>query len=283
MNRNIEPFIGCESEYSNASIVLFGAPFDSTTSYRPGTRFAAKAMRAESFGIETYSPYQDSDLSDAAVFDAGDIELGFGDPSPSLDRIEEFAAQVLNDGKLPLMIGGEHLVTLGAVKAAIRRYPNLRILHFDAHADLRDDYLGAKLSHATVMRRVWELVGDNRIFQFGIRSGDKTEFIWAKEHIEMYKFNFDMLPAVIDDLMHKPVYLSIDLDVLDPSEFPGTGTPEAGGVSFRDLLDAILKAQVLNIVACDMCELCPVYDQSGASTAMANKLLRELILSLKHK
>ena len=178
------------------------------------------------------------------------------------------------------MIGGEHLVTLGAVAAAAKRLDNLHILHFDAHADLRDDYLGTSLSHASVMRRVLELVGDNRIFQFGIRSGDKTEFIWAKDHVRMNRFNFNGLEDTVKALEGKPVYLTIDLDVLDPSEFPGTGTPEAGGVGFSQLLDAVMKAGSLNIVGCDINELCPVYDQSGASTALACKLLRELLLVL---
>ena len=283
LSRNIETFIGCESEYEDADIVIFGAPFDSTTSYRPGTRFAAKAMRSESFGIETYSPYQDRDLSDSRIFDAGDLELCFGDPKPALDAIKEFTAKILDDRKLPVMIGGEHLVTLGALPAAAERWDDLHIIHFDAHADLRDDYLGAKLSHAAVMRRVWELVGDDRIFQFGIRSGDKTEFVWAKEHVRMIKFNFSGLDNAVDFLKGKPVYLSIDLDVLDPSEFPGTGTPEAGGVSFSELLNAIFKVSKLNIVGCDINELCPVYDQSGISTAMACKILRELLLALGRK
>lgn len=279
LNMLNKDFIGCESGYSDAKIVLFGAPFDSTASYRPGSRFGPGAIRAESFGIETYSPYQDADLSGARVYDAGDLELGFGDPRPSVRRIEDFVTGILDDGKLPIMLGGEHLVTLGAVKAVARRHDDLHIIHFDAHADLRDSYLGAELSHATVMRRVWDIVGDGRIFQFGIRSGDKLEFMWAKEHVTMDKFGFDTLPSVVAALKGKPVYLSVDLDVLDPSEFAGTGTPEAGGVSFLQLLDAILQTRTLDIVGCDLCELCPVYDQSGLSTAAACKLLRELILS----
>ncbi|MDD3832433.1 MAG: agmatinase [Oscillospiraceae bacterium] len=283
LNRNVDCFIGCESEYRDADIVIFGAPFDSTTSYRPGARFASKAIRSESFGIETYSPYQDGDISDLKVFDAGDLELSFGDPRPALQEIEEFTAEILNDGKLPIMIGGEHLVTLGAVKAAAKRWDELHIIHFDAHADLRNDYLGAELSHASVMRRVWELVGNDRIYQFGIRSGDKSEFLWAKDHVIMNKFNFNGLDDVINLLDDKPVYLTIDLDVLDPSGFPGTGTPEAGGVSFHALLDAIIKTGRLNVVGCDLNELCPVYDQSGISTAMACKTLRELIISRKRE
>ncbi|HHV51386.1 MAG TPA: agmatinase [Clostridiales bacterium] len=283
MNKNIETFIGCDCEYSDADIVIFGAPYDCTTSFRPGTRFASKAIRSDSYGIETYSPYQDRDLLDSKVFDAGDLELGFGDPVPVLDMIEDFTSRILQDNKIPLMIGGEHLVTLGAVRAAAKKFNDLHIIHFDAHADIRDEYLGAKLSHATVIRRVWDILGDNRIFQFGIRSGDRTEFLWAKGHINMTKFNFDGLDKVVESLAGKPVYFTIDLDILDPSVFPGTGTPEAGGVTFTELLGAINKVSRLNIVGCDLNELSPIYDHSGVSTAVACKVLRELLLALRNK
>ncbi len=280
MNRNIHTFIGCEHEYEDSDIVLFGAPFDGTTSYRPGTRFASAAIRNESYGIETYSPYLDKDLLDMQIFDAGDLEFGFGNTERVLSVIEAMTEQILTDGKRPLMIGGEHLVTLGSVRAVAKQYPDLHILHFDAHADLRDDYLGEKLSHASVMRRCHEIVGDERIYQFGIRSGDHEEFVWAKEHVFTQKFNLDRLEHVVELLQGKPVYLTIDLDVLDPSVFPGTGTPEAGGITFMELIQGLNKVFKLNIVALDMNELSPVYDQSGASTALACKLLRELLLQL---
>lgn len=283
LNKNIETFIGCDNDYEESSIVIFGAPFDSTTSFRPGTRFASKAMRGESFGIETYSPYQDKDLEDITVFDGGDLELSFGNTERALGQIEKYTAQILADKKIPCMIGGEHLVTLGAVRAVAKKYPDLHVLQFDAHADLREDYLGEPLSHATVIHRVWDILGDDRIFQFGIRSGDRSEFQWGKDHVFTNKFNFNGLADVVERLQDKPVYLTIDLDVLDPSVFPGTGTPEAGGVSFLELLEAILKVSGLNIVACDVNELSPVYDQSGVSTAVACKVLRELLLAVQTK
>jgi agmatinase len=279
-NKNIHTFIACDHDYEKSDIVLFGAPFDGTTSYRPGTRFASAAIRNESYGIETYSPYLDKDLLDIRVFDAGDLEFGFGNTQRVLETIEEMTERILSDHKKPLMIGGEHLVTLGSVRAVAKRFPDLRILHFDAHADLRDDYLGEKLSHASVMRRCHEIVGDNRIYQFGIRSGDREEFLWAKDHVFTQKFNLERLDSVVEGLKGKPVYLTIDLDVLDPSVFPGTGTPEAGGITFMELIHALNKVFQLNIVAMDMNELSPIYDQSGASTALACKLLRELLLQL---
>lgn len=282
LERNIENFIGCDSDYEEADIVLFGAPFDSTTSFRPGARFGASAMRHESFGLETYSPYQDKDLADCKVFDSGDLELCFGSAEMALRKISRRTSDILDDGKTPVLIGGEHLVTLGAVREVKKRYPNLHIIHFDAHADLRDDYLGAQLSHACVMRRCHELLGDGRIHQFCIRSGEKSEFKFAKEHTDMHLFDFTGLDKLVEELKEKeiPVYFTIDLDCLDPSAFPGTGTPEAGGVTFAQLLEAVLKVCRTNVVAADVNELAPMLDTSGVSTATACKLLRELILAL---
>lgn len=281
---NVETFIGCDSAYASARIVLYGAPFDSTTSFRPGARFGPAAMRHESFGLETYSPYQDADLTDCAVFDSGDMELCFGSSEAALADIEARAAEILADGKLPLLLGGEHLVTLGAVRAAVKKYPNLHIIHFDAHADLRDNYLGAKLSHACVIRRCHELVGDGRIHQFCIRSGEREEFAFAKEHTQMQKFTFDGLEETVAQLKADgtPVYFTIDLDCLDPAVFAGTGTPEAGGVSFVQLLAALRCVCTANVIGADVNELAPMLDASGVSTATACKVLRELLLAL-HK
>ena len=280
LNINIESFIGCNCDFNDADIVLFGAPFDSTTSYRPGTRFASKTMRSESYGLETYSPYQDKDLTEINVLDAGDLELPFGNTQRVLDEISNTTKTILKADKLPVMIGGEHLVTLGAFREIYNKYPDVHVIHFDAHTDLRDDYLGEKLSHATVIRRIHDMVGDNKIYQFGIRSGEKEEFIFAKEHNYINKFNLNTFNDVIKKLYDKPVYFTLDLDVLDPSYFPGTGTPEAGGVSFNELLDAIIQLKNLNVVGADVNELSPVYDQSGASTALACKILRELLLAI---
>lgn len=282
MKPNIETFIGCDSSYDKASVVLFGAPFDSTTSFRPGARFGPSAIRHESFGLETYSPYQDKDLSDYSIFDGGDLELCFGSSEQALDDIQMCAEEILNDGKLPLLIGGEHLVTLGAVRAVARKYPDLHIIHFDAHADLRDEYLGAHLSHAAVIRRCHDILGDGKIHQFCIRSGERDEFKFAKLHTDMHRFNFNGLTELCSELseLNTPIYFTIDLDCLDPSVFCGTGTPEAGGVNFIELLQAILAVSKLNIVGADINELAPMLDSSGASTAVACKVLRELLLSL---
>lgn len=281
LNKNTEMFLECERDYKDADIVLFGAPFDSTTSYRPGTRFGSGAIRRESYGLESYSPYQDRDLRDYRIMDAGDLELSIGDTETVLGQIEEMMETILKDGKLPFMLGGEHLVTLGAFRAVRKRYPDLQVIHFDAHTDLREDYLGVKLSHACVLRRCYELVGDGRIHQFGIRSGEREEFLFGREHTDLHAFTFEGLEETLKAIEGKPVYFTLDLDVLDPSVFPGTGTPEPGGCSFEELRRAAtLVCSRGNIVALDVNELSPHYDFSGASTAVACKIVREMLLAL---
>ena len=281
LSPNVETFLLCDTPYDKADIVLFGAPYDSTTSFRPGTRFGPHAIRSESFGLESYSPYQDKDLEDYSILDAGDLELRFGGPEYALEQIESRTEQILSDNKLPFLLGGEHLVTLGSFRAVAKKYPDVHIIHFDAHTDLREDYLGEPLSHACVIRRCWDIIGDNKIYQFGIRSGERAEWQWAKDHVTTNRFNLDGLNDVVDKLAGKPVYFTLDLDVLDPSVFCGTGTPEPGGVSFDELRKAVtLVCSKLNIVGCDVNELSPHYDASGASTAVACKIVREMLLAL---
>ena len=214
--KNTVNFIGCDAQYEEARIVIFGAPFDSTTSFRPGTRFAGQAVRNDSYGLEIYSPYQDKELPENVVYDCGDLELAIGSSSKVLGQIEDCARDILRDGKLPFMIGGEHLVTLGGVRAAVEKYPDMHIIHFDAHTDLRQDYLGVELSHACVIRRCWEVLeqtgknrtdaGDGRIHQFGIRSGEREEFDWARAgHTDFHPFTLDGLDAVLEQIGDAPV------------------------------------------------------------------------------
>ena len=214
LNKNIETILGCDAEYEDAGIVLFGAPFDSTTSYRPGTRFGSSAIRHESFGMETYSPYQDKDMTDYAFFDSGDIELCIGSSQLALEAIEERARTILADGKLPFMLGGEHLVTLGAFRAAAEKYPDIHIIHFDAHADLREDYLDVKLSHACVIRRCWEIVGDGKMTPelkqtaFLLKLQEHVVFYGEQKNPYRFMVNADLLlitsyheaaPMVVDE------------------------------------------------------------------------------------
>lgn len=285
MQKNIVNFIGCDADYEEAQIVLFGAPFDSTTSFRPGTRFAGAAMRNDSYGLEIYSPYQNLELPENKVHDCGDLELAIGSPKKCLQQIQDCAEEIFTHGKLPFLIGGEHLVTLGSVRAAAEKYPHMHIIHFDAHTDLRRDYLGVELSHACVMRRCWEILGDGRIHQFGIRSGEKEEFEWARSgHTDFHAFSLDDLESVLDELGDIPVYFSLDLDVMDPSVFPGTGTPEPGGVDFLTAMrGASQVCAQANVIGCDVTELCPPCDTTGASTAAACKIVREMLIALVNR
>ena len=228
---------------------------------------------------------QEKALLNCPVFDSGDLALCFGSAESALADIRAHTETILEAGKLPVLLGGEHLVTLGAVQAVAAKYPKLHIIHFDAHADLRDDYLGAKLSHACVMRRCHELTGDGRIHQFCIRSGERAEFAFAREHTDLHPFSFCGLRELSKTLArdNTPVYLTVDLDCLDPSLFCGTGTPEAGGVLFNQLLEAILLLEGVCIVGADVNELAPMLDPSGASTATACKVVREMLLAFSKK
>ncbi|MDR1674409.1 MAG: agmatinase [Oscillospiraceae bacterium] len=287
-------------------VKIFGAGFDGTASYRPGARFGPAAIRNEFYGLETYSPYCGKDLNDLKNFtnltnsensknlensensenlsftDLGDLELPFGNTEKVLKAVEKQTAEILADGGFPICIGGEHTVTFGSVKACVNKYPDLHIIHFDAHADLRDEYIGEKLSHACVIRRCYEILPESAgiIHSFGIRSGDKEEFLWADGRIDLHKFNFDGLTESLKTIGNAPIYLTVDLDVLDPGEFPGTGTPEAGGVRFTELLGALGEVFKYNVIAADITELAPNIDHTGISTAAACKVLREIILNI---
>ncbi|MGV2876016.1 agmatinase [Macrococcus capreoli] len=280
MKPNKHVYMSCEASFEEATTVIYGAPFDGTVSNRPGTRFAADAIRSESYGLETYSPYLNKDLEDVNIIDTGDVDITIGNKVKVLEELEDTARTILNAGKLPFMIGGEHLVTLGPFRAVHEKYPDVVLVQLDAHTDLRDDYMGEPLSHATVVRRIHDITGDNRIYQYGIRSGTKEEFDWSDTHTTLEKFSIDTLkdlPGLIGDT---PVYVTIDLDCLDPSIFPGTGTPEPGGLTYKELEPAFKVFEQLNVVAADIVELSPPYDHSGVSNAVAAKVARELMLAI---
>ncbi|WP_320033628.1 agmatinase [Halarcobacter sp.] len=280
MEAQLACFIGFEDSFEESKAVLFGAPFDGTTSFKPGARFAPSAMREDSWGLESYSPYLDKDLEDIKLFDYGNLELPFGDKKNALRMIQEKTQEIIDAGKIPIMIGGEHLVSLAPVKALSKKYKDLNIIHFDAHTDLREDYLGEALSHATVIRRIYDQVGDGNVNQFCIRSGLKEEFEWAKKHTHLEKFTYNTLESCVRRIKDKPVYITIDLDVFDPAVFPGTGTPEPGGINFHHMMEIIsILSRLENVVGMDVVELSPKYDASGVSTAVACKTLRELVLA----
>ncbi len=270
---------GIFSSYADADLVVVGYPYDGTVSGRSGTRMGPQHVQAELDALETWSPYQQRDLVDFKICDLGSMALTYGSVDRVVEAVKEDALDIIADGKRILGVGGEHLITLGLIQAVAQQHRNLQIIHFDAHADLRDDYLGAKLSHATVMRRSLETLGSGgRIWQFGIRSGTRDEFEFAERYTRMRCFDLDNIEQAVAEIVDSPVYLTIDLDVLDPAVLSGTGTPEPGGVTFKELLDALLKLQGLRIVGADIVELAPLLDSSGVSTAAACKVLREVAL-----
>ncbi|MDV8110472.1 agmatinase [Bacillus sp. BAU-SS-2023] len=284
---NTPTFMSMDDSYEESKLVVFGAGFDGTTSNRPGTRFASSSMRPEFYGLETYSPILDLDMDDYKICDIGDLELSIGNTDTVLNEIYEGTKSIIKDNKVPFMIGGEHLVTLPAFKAVHEKYNDLYVLHFDAHTDLREEYNNNENSHATVIKRIWDIVGDNKIFQFGIRSGTKEEFEFALKykHTYMETHTIDTFKEIVDKLENKNIYLTIDLDVLDPSIFPGTGTPEPGGVTYKEFegIFKILKNSNINLVGLDIVELSPDYDNTNVSTVTACKILRELALIVSDK
>lgn len=283
MKENVETFMAFNKDFNDANIIYFGAPYDGTVSFRPGARFAPEAIRRDSYGLETYSPYFRLDLEkDTAVFDAGDLLLPIGNKEKSLELIYSFTKRILRHKKTPFMVGGEHLISLSSIKAVFEAYKDLHIIHFDAHADLRDTYMGDSLSHSTVLRRIWEVVGDKRIHQLGIRSGLKEEFTFSRNHCSIEFYRMDSIEDLVEELISKPVYITFDLDILEPGLFSGTGTPEPGGVTFREAIEAFKSMIPLNIVGVDVVELSPNYDQSGVSTLYACKIIRELVLAMNY-
>lgn len=274
-------FIASSENYEQAHKVIFGMPMDFTVSFRPGSRFGPGRVREASVGLEEYSPYLDKDLTDLTYYDAGDLMLPFGNAARSLEIIADFTRQLIADKKFPLGIGGEHLVSWPIIREMFAAYPDLVVIHIDAHADLRDQYEGETLSHATPIRKAAELMGGDRIYQFGIRSGSREEFAFAREHINFYPFSvYEPLQQVLPSLAGKPAYVTIDIDVLDPAYAPGTGTAEAGGIDSRELLAAVhaLARSDVRIVGADVVEVAPVYDPSEMTAIVAAKLIREMLL-----
>ncbi len=275
-------FIKSHPKYESSKAVLYGMPMDWTVSYHPGSRFGPARIREVSVGLEEYSLYLDRELGDVKFFDAGDIPLPFGNAEKSLAEIKQFVRKVLADGKIPIGLGGEHLVSLPVMEAVYEKYPDLAVIHFDAHTDLRTDYEGEKYSHATPIRKFADIVGPTNMYSFGIRSGLKEEFEWAKEN-GMYIAPFEVLEPLktkLPELAGRPVYVTIDIDVLDPAHAPGTGTVDAGGITSKELLASIhaIAASSVNVVGFDLVEVAPVYDHSEKTVNAAAKFIREMIL-----
>ena len=263
-------YIGSRRNQGDADIVLLGCPLDITSSFRCGSKFGPESLRRASWTLETYSPYLDRDLEDINFSDMGDLELPQGNLLESLDIIENASGAVFESGRKPFFFGGEHLVTYPIMKGVKKVFPVFQIVHFDAHCDLRDDYEGQRLSHATVMKRVREL-GNITIRQIGVRSGTRQEFreLTPVDSAEALKAGLD--PEI-------PVYISFDIDVFDPSLVPGVTTPEPGGLLFKEVMDYLKALQGLTIIGADLVELAPDYDITFVSSVCAAKVVREIIM-----
>ncbi|UUZ82221.1 agmatinase [Paenibacillus sp. P26] len=275
-------FILSSDDYAGSKAVIYGMPMDYTVSFRPGSRFGPTRVREVSIGLEEYSPYLDKSLEDITYFDAGDLLLPFGNAGRSLEIIGEYVKGLLADGKFPLGLGGEHLVSWPVIQQVYAKYPDLALIHIDAHADLREQYEGEPLSHSTPVRKAAALMGGKNIYQFGIRSGSREEFQFGREHINFYPFDvLEPLRKVLPELAGRPVYLTIDIDVLDPSCAPGTGTAEAGGITSKELAAIhAMAASDLNFVGADIVEVAPAYDPTEQTQIVASKLMREILLGL---
>ncbi|MEV2967820.1 agmatinase [Paenibacillus larvae] len=274
-------FIASSENYEESKAVIYGMPMDYTVSFRPGSRFGPARIREVSIGLEEYSPYLDKSLEDITYFDAGDLLLPFGNAARSLDLIGDYVRGLLADGKFPIGLGGEHLVSWPVIREVYKQYPDLALIHIDAHADLREQYEGEPLSHSTPIRKAAELIGGKNVYQFGIRSGTREEFAYARENLNFYPFEvLEPLKQVLPELEGRSVYVTIDIDVLDPSAAPGTGTAEAGGITSKELLGAIhaIAASELNVVGADVVEVAPIYDPTEQTQIAAAKLIREILL-----
>lgn len=277
----LDRFMGAGDDYAGASAALFGIPMDFTTSYRPGARFGPDGIRKASYGVEEFSFYTAADLGDRSYVDLGDVAPVYGDVRTTLDRALATARRIVADGKLLVMLGGEHLCTVPCVQAAAERHPDLVLVQLDAHADLRADYLGNPLSHACAIRRCLDWVPPERVYQFGIRSGTREEYAFARERCHLFPF------AVAGPLQEQraalagvPVYVTVDIDVADPAFAPGTGTPEPGGIDARELLSAVRSLAGLQVVGFDVVEVAPTLDPSDRTAVLAALVIREALLAL---
>ena len=274
-----QTFISANASFEKSGGVILGCPYDGSASFRPGARFGPSAIRRASWGIETFSPYFQKDLSQCSIHDMGDLELPLGEKKASLDLIRMALRKILSGKKFPILLGGDHLITLPIIEEILPIYPRLHLLQIDAHADLREDYLGESLSHSTVMKRVIERLGESRLFQIGIRSGVEEEFRLARKMKSIVSLDPGALSSMIKRLRNQPVYITLDLDVIDPSLLPGVGTPEPGGLSFQEFISLLKKLQTLHVIGFDIVELTPDYDPTQISSVTASVILREMILA----
>jgi agmatinase len=257
---------------------IFGAPLDLTESFRSGAHGGPAAIRYMSDGLESYSPVLDRDLEDLLVRDLGDLVLHGVGMRASLDSISGAMAFAASSARLSIMLGGEHTASLGGFRGLKRVHPDAVILQADAHLDMRPDYEGEAYSHATWLNHVGQEYGFSIIHQVGLRSGERHEWETARRETSWSSTELSLPNAVREEIGRRPVYVSIDIDVLDPAHAPGTGCPEPGGATFRELAAFVYGLEGLRVVALDVMEVSPNLDPANITAAAGAKLVREAIL-----
>lgn len=269
------------SSYEDAEVVVLGCPLDRTCSFLPGVRFGPEYIRIASENIESYSLYQDRELGSIKVCDLGDMEFTFESPMSPLEEIEKETIRFFKDRKIPIFLGGEHTITLPIIRAAKKIYPHLSVIQLDAHTDMRDEYLKERYCHATVMRRVSEIIGRENLFQLGVRSITKEELDFA-EHLYRFKV-LEYIEEVKREIGDRWVYLTIDMDVLDSSLMPAVATPQPGGITYEELRESLKGFSLLKVIGLDIVEYNPLVSPQIAYGGIVAGILKEAILSLKRR
>ncbi len=277
-------FMGSRDINDNCSIGIFGVNYDGTTSYKPGTRFGPHAIRNVSQSLETYCPLLKKDLNEIKYFDAGSLKVNINCTQSVIKTVKLATESFIKSNLKPLVLGGEHSITIGIIEALIQKYPNLILIQLDAHADLRESYQDNKFSHACTIKRCIEILPTEKVFQVGIRSGTKEEFKIMNNNNQLINLKAgeskSKLKKALDPYKEYPIYLTIDLDWFDPSLLSGTGTPEPGGFFWDDFEEIIQILKSFQLVGGDIVELSPDIDNSGVSSIVAAKATRTLIMTL---
>ncbi len=269
------------------AVHLLGFGFDGTACFRKGAVKGPNSLREVSDGIESYSPYQHADTAECNLYDIGNLKLGSGDvESQWLSATRDFEHQfgdldIQKNGVKLITLGGEHSISYAPIKKYLDAYPDLVLIHMDAHADLRDGYEGFHYSHASIIRRVVDHFGPkHELIQYGIRSGTREEYEWMMTNNTVMQSRKEFLDRIAVIAADQPIYVTLDLDYFDPSFFPGTGTPEPGGEDFHSYISLIKILVEKNLVGADVVELAPDIDSTGNSAVFAAKVVRELILAM---
>jgi agmatinase len=276
------PFIAADRPPERARVVLFGLPFEGRVNLRKGADGGPRDIRLASDSIETYSLLLGRDLEDLPLADRGDCELPDGaPPREQLDAARTEIAAWWRPDLRPFMLGGDHTATVPVIEVLASAWPELRVLQLDAHPDTREEFLGERYNYASAMARVMDVVGEDRVWQVGIRTGSREEWQRRRPHVfpahEVHPG--DAVRRILPALVPHPLYVTIDIDVLDPSEAPGTGSPEPGGLRVPELLEIVRLLGDCRVVGGDLVEVAHAWDPSGRTGIAASWVVREALLT----